>query len=389
MPFFGRTNSLVLVLALLCASQACFYDHRVVQQIQEKRRAAKEAEGAKLHTSNVGTLPPKHVGQVRFYVAEDFRKQHPDWRHMLEALVESASAVLRPEFGVTLELSELHEWSPHCPQGELDVCLEELQELPAEPYEWVVGVRGILPTFTSSFEALGLAEVPGQHFVIRDISDLAEREAIEQAFPTLTANRKAEIYQRRKQHKRLAVFLHEWAHTLGALHVRSSDTLLHPSYDDRMAGFGTASSALISAGLEDRFKPNPHHEALIAALDSASQVDMEASEVSELLDHVRRMAAGGDVVAKRQMPEHPFVVKGPEDTLLSGVSEPDRVVYREAVRLLLAGEHGRSLEQLRPIIERYPACYAIQHLACGLAMQEGQRDVQALCSRAQALAGPH
>jgi hypothetical protein len=224
--------------------------------------------------------------------------------------------------------------------------------------------------------------------VIRDVSDLAEREAIERAFPMLTPDRKAEIYQNRKQHKRLAVFLHEWAHTLGALHVRASDALLNARYDERMASFDAASSALISAGLEDRFKPNAHPEALIAALESATQVDMAASDVAELLDHLRRMAAGDDVVAKNQVPDHPFVIKGPEQTLLSGVSEADRAVYREAVRVLLANEPARSLELLRPILARNNDCYAVQHLGCGLAMQQGQPDVHALCNRAQALR-PH
>jgi hypothetical protein len=389
MLFFARISALLAGFTLALTSQACFYDHRVVQHIQEQRRAAKEAEGAKIRSSGAATLPARHVGQVRFYVAEDYRKQHPEWRHSLEDLVDSANAVLRSAFGVGLEVSELHEWSPRCTLDDMNACLGELADIEASESEWVVGVRGVFPSFTSTFDELGLAELAGHRFVMRDVSDLAEHQAIEQAFPMHTPNRRAEIYQHRKEHKRLAVFLHEWAHTLGALHTPASDALLHASYDDRMASFDGANSALIAAGLEDRFTGNAHHEALLAALEHTTEGDFDPGAAERLSNHLQNTDREQEVLANEDVVDHPFVVKGPEETLLSDLSPADRAVYRSAVQRLLAEDPVHSVQVLGPLVERYAACYAVQHLACGLSMQLGMRDAQVLCTRAQKLAPSH
>ena len=390
MLFLLRVLALFSVCGCMLLSQACFYDHRVVQHIQERRRAAKEAEGAKIHASGGSGLPARHVGQVRFYVADDYRKQHPEWRRNLEDLVDSANAVLRPAFGVRLEVSELHEWSPQCPLDDMHACLAELAEVQADDREWVVGVRGIFPSFTSTFDELGLAELAGKRFVVRDVSELAEHQAIEQAFPMHTPGRRAEIYQRRKQHKRLSLFLHEWAHTLGALHTPASDALLHPAYDDRMSSFDAANAALISAGLEDRFAGNDQHEALAAALEHSAESDFEpgaADRLRSYLQGANKEHTGHEALkAENGAARHPFVVQGSEDTLLSALSAADRAAYRTAVQHVLADDPLRSLEVLQPLVERYAGAYAVQHLACGLSMQLGLRDTQVLCTRAQQLA---
>jgi hypothetical protein len=385
-------STLRLARLLSCAalplflSQACFYDHRIVQSIQERRQRAKEAEGAKIRSSGSTALPARYVGRIRFYVADDYRKQHREWRRPLEDMVEAANGVLQFGFGVRLEVSELHEWSPTCPASDLNACLDELQKLETADGEWVVGVLGAFPSFTSTFDDLGLAAVPGSHFVMRDVADLAEREAIDRAFSTHTAARREEIYKSRKQHKRLAVFLHEWGHSLGAMHAQASDALLHESYDERMQSFDSANSELISAGLKDRFTPDSHHQALIAALESTPASSFADGKVSQQLDHLRRVAAGDDVVEPEAMASHPFVLAGDEATLLAGVSEPDRASYRASVAQLLADAPADALGTLTPLVERYPSSYAVQHLACGLLLQLGiQGDMQTICSRAQTL----
>ncbi len=247
-------SRLALWLAFLSVS-GCIYDHRMTQAILERRRRAKEAEGARIGASRapVTQRPTRYSARVRFYVSDDFRRQHPGWRGSLEDVVDASSAVLGSAFALRFEATELREWSPHCER--LELCLDELAALDAGAEDlWIVGVLGDEPRYSSTFETLGLANIVSSHFVLRDVADLAERKAIDDAFPTHTEGQRSEIYKRRKAHKRLAIFLHEWAHTVGGLHSPEVEDLLHPSYDDREASFGYANAGLIEVGLQSRYE---------------------------------------------------------------------------------------------------------------------------------------
>jgi hypothetical protein len=379
---------------------ACFYDHRVTQAIQERRRRAREAEGARIGTSGAASsVKAQRVGRLRFYVAEGYRRQHPAWKRDLEDLVERANGVLGPSFGLRLEVSELNAWAPVCDANELESCLDELAtHEPADEREWLVGVLPALPRFTTRFDELGVARVPGHHFVLRDVSDPVERAA-DAAFPAHTQAQRDDIYARRKEHKRLAVFLHEWAHALGALHAVSADGLLHPSYDDRMADFDPANAGLVHAALDDAFSGESGHAALLAELSTAPADSFVAGERDAL---VARLEAAEREAEESEEPEpaewtaeqraqaapaaHPFVVQGREDELLAGFAAAERGAYREAVRLVDA-DPEQALAALTPLVAQHPESYAVQHLACGLTMQLGhQADMQATCARAQSLA---
>lgn len=51
-------------------------------------------------------------------------------------------------------------------------------------------------------------------------------------------------------HRRAVVFLHEWAHTLGAVHTRDLDVVMAPSYSTRIRGFGPAALGVGLAALD-------------------------------------------------------------------------------------------------------------------------------------------
>jgi hypothetical protein len=403
MSFVHRLAFLAACSALV---QGCFYDHRITQAIQARQRRAREAEGARIGSSG-GTAPVRvgRVGRVRFYVAGDYRRQHPDWQRQLEELVERASAVLAPSFGLRLEVSELHTWEPSCDAAALRSCLDELAKTkPADEQEWLVGVLAAEPRFTASFDELGMAHHPGQHFVLRDVSDLAERAAIDRAFPAHTQGQRDDIYKHRKQHKRLAVFLHEWGHALGAMHTVASEGLLHPSYDDRMTDFDAANAGIVHAALDDAFGAEPGHDSLLAELHKASPEGFTAGERDALIARVQADVKSDEAArpeeaeeaGEAEEPEEPsegeqakqmFVVAGDEAKLLAGFTDGERAAYREAVRLLQAEEPEKSLSVLAPVVKSHPDSYAVQHLACGLNMVLGaQTDMQVTCARAQELA---
>jgi hypothetical protein len=115
-----------------------------------------------------------------------------------------------------------------------------------------VGLVTPLPLVSMSFHDLGWANVPGRHFVLRGMSSIAELDDFNRAFQALDRPVKESLYVRRKNHKETTVFLHEWAHTLGALHVEDPTRVMGPAYSHRTSVLGRDECDLIGAGLESR-----------------------------------------------------------------------------------------------------------------------------------------
>lgn len=389
----------VALLAFTCLLISC-YDHRFTQAIMENRRRAREAEGAEIHAA--ASAPPKgglRAARVRFHVAKAFTQQHREWQHMLSGLLDAANGVVASGFHVKFEPAAVAEWDPKCDQTRLDACLAELEKLEGgEDGDWVVGMLGASASFTTTFEHLGMARSVSRLFVLRDVSDLAERAAIDKGFSSMTPTRRDEIYKRRKTHKRLAVFLHEWGHTLGALHVSNAKSLLNPFYDDSMEAFDDANLGLIDASLRDVFRYAGTHDALKDYLRGSAGAELPAEERSALLAFLEGAAQAQQQQAQastpsaelnaRTMPEHAFLVRGKEEELLAGVEQGDRVLYLLAAQQVVAGDHVAALQAMKPVGERYPDNYAVQHLLCNLAMQLSQQvTAEKACPRALAGAG--
>jgi hypothetical protein len=390
------------------------YDHSVTQAIMERRRRAKAAEGAKLRASPGGMAQHVDVKQgcLRFYVTQTYRHQHSDWKSPLRNMVDDVNANVGPNFGVKFQVTAIVEWNTNCDPAQLEGCLAELEKLDAgEDGDWIVGVLGAMPSFTESFDLLGMARPLGRHFLIRDVSDLAERAAIDQAFAAFLPARRDEIYKRRKSHKRVTVFLHEWAHTLGGLHVDDKASLLNPAYDDRMEAFDNANQGLVAASLTDRFRYSGTHGELTAYLQGSASAGLPSEGREKLLARLSppavesspgvesNQSVGGEagpvaVTANHEaapiaapLPKHAFVIDGDEGALLAKVEPADRATYQEAVKLTVSGNSYDALTLLEPVAKRYPDNYAVQHLTCGLAMQTGwQALAQKVCPRVQGLA---
>lgn len=376
----------------------CVYDHRVVQAIMERRRRAKEAEGARIAAApSVGPL--RYTGRVRFYVADAYRAQHGEWRQPLEDLIDAASSFAGPTFAFRFSAVEVRAWSPRCAQDELAPCLDELAQLDVgEDGLWIVGVLGDTPRYTASFEQLGIARLVSSHMVLRDVADLAERDAIDRAFASHTPGDRAEIYTRRKRHKRLAVFLHEWAHTLGGLHSRDGEDLLHSSYDDRMSAFGDANAGLLGASLESRFAGD--NKSLLAYVERLDASRFVGHEHAGLLAQLRALASAPKATAPSPQALAPSAgvapsaapardaapSRGNEGALPAGLTAADGEAYRLSERASLAGDAAGAWHSLRPLVERYPSSYPVQHSACTLSMRVGDAAAaQRACPRVQQL----
>ena len=368
------------LFSALLATAGC-YDHSWTQAVQAKKRAAEAAKGAEV-TAGGSQRATRFVGRVRVYASAEYKARSKGWRQRFLDQVDSAAAVLGPGFGVRLEVVDEREWNPSCDPSDLDSCLLELiAHDPADDVDWVVALVGAQPRFTLRFDELGLAQVPGRHFLLRDLYERGEREAIAEAFADMSKAKRKEIYEQRQQHKRLVIFLHEWGHTMGALHTNRNYTILHPTYSDEMAEFSDENMRLIQASLEDRFPFDPAYSQLaeyVAEHDSDEWLSGERDALLAVLQSTPAQAAT----------EHAFLVTGDPDELLEGVSAEDRADYEKATEQLLAYDSYAAWKTLRPLLADYPNCYAIQYFGCGLAMEIGERKAaNKACNRSISLAG--
>ena len=120
-----------------------------------------------------------------------------------------------------------------------------------------------------------MARTLGRHFVMRAMGSWAERAAFARAYPALERTNAADLeltFRRRSQHKEAVVFLHEWAHTLGALHVADPTRILSPTYTTEASVLGPMEVGLLNAALDDRLGGRgwPHLRAFLAHAPSDS-----------------------------------------------------------------------------------------------------------------------
>jgi len=334
-------------LCLAFSSLFACYDHHVTQAILERRRVAKQAEGSEIRPTHAGPKqPPKHHATLKIYVAPDVRKQHPEWKESLLDLVDNANRILISSFRLQLEAAQPVAWEPRCDGTDLQVCLEELATHDVgAPNVWVLGVLGSQPQFIDSFDQLGRAALPGSHMVVRDVSDMAERDAIEKLIPPWEQGRRDEIYRHRKQHKRLAIFLHEWAHTMGANHVNDSSSLLFARYDDRMEGFDDEAVTTITAALEPRFAPGSGDPETAVATAQPATGNRTAPAPSAAA------SASAAATSSTATSRSGYAVRGDDQELLAALTPADRVAYDSAAQNAYPYDAYATLE---PLVQRYP-----------------------------------
>jgi len=369
--------TIVLLFVSACA---------VAQAVQSRNRNAEAMKGAEVSGGGF-ERPIEHVGRVRLYASQEYRAQRASWQSRVTKMVDSAGEVLGPAFGMRLEVVDARTWNADCDPESLEECLEELALYdPGDDVDWVVGLISSVPRFTASFDELGMASLPGRHFVLRDLYAAAEREAINASFPHMATAKRDEIFKQRQKHKRLVVFLHEWAHTMGALHTRREDTILYPAYNPEAAGFSDANLGLIDAALRDRFPFDPSYPSLREYLASAKSELWFSGEREDLMARLGGASAPQNSTAAPAPVQ--IAVSGDQDELLSGVSPEDRALYAKANEQFEARDLEGSWESFEPLLRRYPDCYAIQHFGCSLAMHVGARqEAGEACRRAINLAG--
>jgi tetratricopeptide (TPR) repeat protein len=172
--------------------------------------------------------------------------------------VDRANRVLEAQFGVRLDAGEPRAWDRGDRSQDLSRAAADLSAVDeGRGADWVIGFASALPFFSDSPHQLGLGLLFGRHMVLRGMDSLAEAQAIDQAFDKLPARERDQLTRERRLHKETAVLLHEWAHTLGAFHERSSDWIMSSSYGARVSAFSPGSAEIIRLGLRHRDATDP------------------------------------------------------------------------------------------------------------------------------------
>jgi tetratricopeptide (TPR) repeat protein len=195
---------------------------------------------------------PKQIREykIRAYADSDYQRQSLNWSEGIDAQITRANRVLEAQFGVRLVLKEVKRWSRSGQADSIDGALAQLVALDsAEDVDWVVGFVSSLEVFAATQEQLGRAEIPGHHLVLRGMFSLAEVEALNATLDRLSPQERDNVTRERRLHKQTVVLLHEWAHTLGAFHERSSEWIMSPIYDAKQTSFSPESVHLLLASL--------------------------------------------------------------------------------------------------------------------------------------------
>ncbi|RKG96445.1 tetratricopeptide repeat protein [Corallococcus carmarthensis] len=276
------------------------------------------------------------------YADVDHRARSLHWERGFAAWLERANESVRGPLGVTFELESARAWDRRGSDGPLEPVLGALESVDAgEDVDLVVGLVAPPVSFSGAQHELGFARVLGRHCVLRGLG--------------------GELPAAARQRLEVAVLLHEWAHTLGALHVRDGRGWMSPKYDADQTGFDARTLALLGTGLRHLPAARVALESqkawareLRGAVEAMTGPAWEGPERDFLLQWTERVRASG-------------VVLGPEGTPRA-LTPLERQRLAEVIALEKSGRPEVAAEALEPLAVRHPQDERVQLLACYLAV---------------------
>jgi hypothetical protein len=235
--------------------------------------------------------------RVRVYADGDYRGGVLHWQEKVRTLFERVNEVVAPLFDVRFEIESLREWDRSHAGMELDPVLRELLALDdARGVDLVIGLVTPFRGVATSAHQIGYAPLSSRCFVMRAMDDAEEGVTLERLFGMLPPAERDQLYGDRKAHKELVIFLHEWAHTLGALHTEDEGLIMNPAYDPHQAAFTDFEKRLIGVVLDkrltDRTRPYPENAELVGLLETAPPEEGFAKERATLVQSLRARGTG-------------------------------------------------------------------------------------------------
>jgi hypothetical protein len=265
--------------------------------VTREREAAQQLAPAQLDVTPLGETRAQPIPlRLRVYADRDYRAGMLRWQTKVRAQLDRVNYVVVPLFGVRFEVESLKEWDRSHVGVALEAVLDELQALDgARDVDWVMGLVTPFRGVARNIHQVGMAALSSRHFIMRAMDDAEEGRALDREFAMLAPAERDKLYGDRKAHKELLVFLHEWAHTLGALHVEDPTMIMNPLYDPKQAAFTDFEKRLVELVVErragDRSKPFPENAELRRLLEKAPREEGSDAERASML---KFLAARGD-----------------------------------------------------------------------------------------------
>jgi len=375
-----RARTLVLLALAAC------YDSRWGEGERIAKHNAEHLTPAALSAAPASSQTPKiaRTYHLRVLATQHYTAQTLDWKNDFAEIVDGANKVLGPGFGVKLDVESASLWQQPGsgsasdtgapPEDQLDAALGALRESDdGKDVDWIVGLVGGLSKYTASFHQLGLGELPGRYVVMRAATDLKEFDAVDKTLAELSPEERAEVVHARRRHRSVVVFLHELAHTLGAVHEGGKDSILFPAYDANVSSFGPSATALLDVALPHRADPldAPSRKAFlqdVLADYEKEPGDWLADEREAMIARLRAtlgVAPAAPKTSSSASAAAPPPVVAPPD-----LKPADAAKYKAAMEAFQAGKYGESRDVAQPLFDAYPNVFSVQDLRCQLAMKQ-------------------
>jgi predicted Zn-dependent protease len=327
------------------------------------------------------------TARLRVYATAQYRAQNVLWRQRFSDELDAVNQYLIPAFGLRLVVAEYASWA-HEDDARLESLLDALkQHDPARDVDWVVGLASALSSTTNRFHDVGVAPVLGRHMILRGFEELA----LEPALQKIDDPQRTRLREARRQHRQVTVFLHEWAHTLGAMHVPEPDAIMAAEYGHKTRTFGDDTEALLRAMLPVRLVP-PAKQSVVAEaralqsyLEAAPARPGQKEESEQMLALLAAMLAeaGGTTGATGEAPE------AESDHHAAGqVPAEVREEYARVLALHRQGKHAQARAGLDELIAAYPAHLEFRLAACRMRLDEAgpTEEARGTCARVAAIA---
>ncbi|MES1210285.1 MAG: hypothetical protein ABUS79_30470, partial [Pseudomonadota bacterium] len=356
-----------------------------------QRDAVQQLAPQRLDHSPAATFSePPRVLRLRVYADRDHRRMVLRWQQGIRTQVNRINRVVEPVFGVRFEIESLKDWDASHVGMPFDPILADLRKLDAgRDVDWVLGLVTPFRGLATSIHQIGGATLLGRHLVLRGMDDEQEGLAIDREFNLLSPAERQRMYEDRKIHKETVLFLHEWAHTMGALHEESDPAIMNPLYDAQRSAFSYFEKDLILFVLEHRLAdpatPNPEAAGLPALLAKAPPTEGTDKERAELLALAAYRARAGWTSAGGAGDENEGsgeAGRGGERVRLN-VPEADRQVFNQVVAALNDHHSDQAWAALGPLLPRQSKQATVQALACSLVtLPAAAAEARAACDRA-------
>ncbi|WP_152629446.1 hypothetical protein [Haliangium ochraceum] len=321
----------------------------------------------------------KYIARLRVYATPAHQAQSSRWQQRFADELDYVNQYLIPNYGLRFEIEGFADWPRTGNDDSLPQMLSELRQLDtAEEVDWVVGLGSALNTTSNSFHQIGLASHFDRHMVLRGFEDVAADEALRE----LDEHHRLRLRGARRQHRQAAIFLHEWAHTMGALHVDDRDAFMAPSYRLKTNSFSPETNALLLAVLPARMEAVNANESLrahLAAMRQHLEHNSPQAWDPDELEALRETMADLQSFFDRQDEEKVAAgeVARVDEHGVGQVPEEVRELYEQIQALHRSGAHEQARSMLDNLIASYPAHLEFRLSACALALNAPSADADA------------